>query len=149
MSAPTGQDNGLVSAVYVSSSVRKLDDSEILDILRVSQRNNQRRGITGMLLYKDGNFLQVLEGPNSEITELMETVERDNRHRGFIVLTKKPIKDRQFPSWSMAFKDLGALSAEDQASFSPFLADSFLDEDFRSKPDRSYKLLLHFKENIR
>ncbi len=149
MSAPRGQENGLVSTVYVSSSVRKLNDSEILDILRTSQKNNQRRGITGMLLYKDGNFLQVLEGPHAEITDLMETVERDNRHRGFIVLTKKPIKERQFPNWSMAFKDLGALSAEDKAAYSPFLADSFLDEDFRTKPDRSYKLLLHFKENIR
>lgn len=149
MSAPGWPENGLVSTVYVSSSVRKLEDSEILDILRVSQRNNQRRGITGMLLYKDGNFLQVLEGPESEITGLLQIVETDNRHRGFIVLTKKSIPERQFPNWSMAFKDLGAVSAEDQAAFSPFLENSFLDESFRSKPDRSYKLLLHFKENIR
>lgn len=149
MSTPADQENGLVSLVYVSSSTRKLTDAEILEILRTSQRNNERRAITGMLLYKDGNFLQVLEGRDAEVTDLVERVERDARHRGLIVLTKKRIQERQFPNWSMAFKDLGALSAQDQAAFSPFLADSFLDEDFRGKPDRSYKLLLHFKENIR
>lgn len=149
MSVSTGQQGDLVSVVYVSSSVRKLDESEILDILRISQRNNQRRGITGMLLYKDGNFLQVLEGPDAEVSQLLETLERDPRHRGFIILIKKRIPERQFPNWSMAFKDLGTLSPEDQAAFSPFLSSSFLDEDFRSKPDRSYKLLMHFKGNIR
>ncbi len=102
-----------------------------------------------MLLYKDGNFLQVLEGSDTSVTELMETVERDNRHRGVLVLTKKPIQERQFPNWSMAFKNLGALSDEDKVAFSPFLSGSFLDEDFRRKPERCYKLLLHFKESIR
>lgn len=149
MSTAGGPEDHLISTVYVSSSVGKLGDSEILEILRTSQSNNQRREITGMLLYKDGNFLQVLEGPHTNVTELMETVERDNRHRGFIVLTKKRINERQFPNWSMAFEDLGALSEEDKAAYSPFLTSSFLDEDFRLKPDRCYKLLMHFKENIR
>lgn len=149
MSARPGKDSQLVSLVYVSSGVRKLDDSEILDILRTSHRNNERLDITGMLLYKDGNFLQVLEGPEQAVTKLMETVERDSRHRGLIVLTKKPIEERQFARWSMAFQDLGKLSAEDRVGFSPFLSGSFLDEDFRRQPDRSYRLLLHFKGNIR
>lgn len=139
----------LVSLVYVSSSVRKLDDSEIVEILRNSRRENKRRDITGMLLYKDGNFLQVLEGKEAKLTELMEKIERDGRHRGMILLMKKNIEERQFADWSMGFRDLGALSKDDQAAFSPFLTDSFLDEDFRGKPDRCYKLLLHFKGNIR
>ncbi len=143
------ENNQLVSLVYASSSRRKLEDGEILEILRTSQRNNSRRDITGMLLFKDGNFLQVLEGSEAAVTELMETVERDPRHRGLIVLTKKPVTERQFPNWSMAFKDLGALSDQDKAAFSPFLAHSFLDEEFRRRPDRCYKLLLHFKQNIR
>jgi Sensors of blue-light using FAD len=139
----------LVSLVYVSSSVRKLDRAEILEILRTSQRNNQQRDVTGMLLYKDGNFMQVLEGPEPALVKLMETVERDNRHRGVIVLTKRPIQERQFPNWSMAFRDLGDLSEEDKEAFSPFLAGSLLDGEFRRKPDQAYKLLLRFKDNVR
>jgi len=65
------------------------------------------------------------------------------------VLMKKALEERQFPNWSMAFRDLGALSDQDKAAFSPFLTHSFLDEDFRQKPDRCYRLLLHFKGNIR
>lgn len=149
MNASADHQNELVSLVYVSSSRRHLDDPEILEILRTSQKNNARRDITGMLLYKEGNFLQVLEGSDTAVAELMETLERDDRHRGLIVLSKKPIHERQFPNWSMAFQNLGTLSDEDKTAFSPFLSGSFLDEDFQQKPDRAYKLLLHFKKNIR
>ena len=139
----------LISLVYVSSSVRELEDSEVIDILRTSRTNNSSRGITGMLLYKDGNFLQVVEGPEDVITNLMEKVERDNRHRGLIILTKRPLQERQFADWSMAFTDLGSLSEEDKAAHSSFLTDSFVDDEFRQRPDRSYKLLLHFKDSVR
>ena len=149
MSASPNLENELISLIYVSSSLSKMSDAEILDILRTSRKNNQELGITGMLLYKDGNFLQVLEGARETVRELMDTVERDSRHRGLIVLTQAPIKERQFPNWSMAFQDLDTLSEEDKAAFSPFLTDSFLDEDFRRKPDKCYRLLLHFKGNIR
>ena len=47
----------LAAAVYVSSAVRPLTEDEILDILLVARQNNERLGVTGMLLYRDGNFL--------------------------------------------------------------------------------------------
>jgi len=120
MSTTLAPEENLVSLVYVSSGTRQMDDSEILDILRASRNKNARLQITGMLLYKDGNFLQVLEGREEALSELMGYIERDNRHRGVITLLKKPLAQRQFPDWSMAFKNLSKLSPEDLGANSDF-----------------------------
>ena len=148
MSQITEQEPGLVSLVYVSSGVRQFNKQEVLDILQASRRNNARLRITGILLYQDGNFMQVLEGTEQDLSELMHSIERDQRHRGVIVLLKKAIRERQFPHWSMAFKDLSELPPEDAAAFSPFLQGSAADEQFRSKSEACYKLLLRFKANL-
>ena len=139
----------LVSLVYVSSATSEFQSQELHEILRTARNNNQRLDITGMLLYKDGNFMQVLEGPGEAVNGLMSFIEKDSRHRGMIVLIKKPIAERQFTAWSMAFKDLNNLSPKDKAGYSPFLTESLLEQEFQTKPDRCYKLLLHFKKNIR
>lgn len=149
MAAPTDTRQDLVSLVYVSSAAREFQPPELIDILRTARMNNERLHVTGMLLYKDGNFMQVLEGPGQAITQLLGSIERDDRHRGMIVLIKKAIEQRQFAQWCMAFRDLNDLSADDQAGYSSFLAGSLLDQEFRAKPDRCYKLLLHFKNNMR
>lgn len=149
MSAVATEVQNLISVVYVSSGIRHFEPEEIIEILRKARENNQKQDITGMLLYKDGHFLQVLEGPNKAVNELLQRIETDPRHRGMIQLMKTPLTERQFPNWSMAFKDLDQLSPEDTAAYSPFLTESLLDEEFRSKPDRCYRLLLQFKKSIR
>ncbi len=149
MSTTSTAEQNLVSLVYISSGVRKMEDSEILEILRSSRTNNARLNITGMLLYKDGNFLQVLEGTEEALSKLVAHIEKDGRHRGVITLLKKPIAERQFPDWSMAFKNLSKLSPEDLGANSDFFDASFVDDRFRSSPERCYKLLLHFKNNMR
>lgn len=149
MSTEAAQNNGLVSLVYISSSIRLLDRQEIFEILRKSRANNGRLDITGMLLYKDGNFMQALEGPEAKVSDLFSRIERDTRHRGLITLIKKPIQERSFANWSMAYRDLNGLPPDDAEAVSPFLTNSLLDQEFRSKPELSYRLLLHFKQNLR
>jgi hypothetical protein len=56
----------------VSSATRRLSVAELADILRVSRADNQRDEITGMLLYKDGNIMQVLEGAEEKVSALIE-----------------------------------------------------------------------------
>jgi len=52
----------MLSIVYVSSATRPLEENELLDMLKTCQRNNARTNVTGLLLYKGGNFMQALEG---------------------------------------------------------------------------------------
>ena len=148
MATITAKQEPLTSIVYVSSG-RSQHQANVMEILRVSRLNNTRLNITGMLAYKDGNFLQVLEGQDPILGRVIEKIGRDDRHSGMIVLAKTHIEKRLFPDWSMAFRELKDLPAEDASAYSPFMDGSMLDDKFRSRPELCYKLLLSFKQSMR
>ena len=99
----TSLQSTLFRLMYVSSGVRLFSDKELGELLAVARRNNAQLGISGMLLYLDGNFLQVLEGNESDVRRLLATIDKDVRHRGLIVLISQSIETRAFPDWSMGF----------------------------------------------
>jgi|SRR6478672_847991 len=73
----------------------------IADILSVSQRNNDRDGLTGALAIIDGWFLQVLEGRPSAIDSLLRRLGSDSRHSDIVILDRRPVAGRLFGEWSM------------------------------------------------
>lgn len=77
--------------------------AEIEGILNVARRNNHDHGITGALLYSNGCFAQVLEGPLSAVEAVFEKIELDARHHDVKILYFKPLATRSFGGWSMAF----------------------------------------------
>ena len=77
--------------------------AEIERIFHIARRNNHDRRITGALLYSNGCFAQVLEGPLSSVEEIFEKIELDARHSDVKVLHFKPLAKRNFDQWSMAF----------------------------------------------
>ena len=84
--------------------------ADIGRILAVSRRNNARDGITGGLLFSDGCFAQVLEGPLHAVESAFERIQCDERHSDVTVLQSGPIATRDFPEWTMAFAGPGAES---------------------------------------
>ncbi len=93
----------LEQVVYVSSSQGMLPPGELRDILKVSRRNNARDEITGLLLYEDGNFFQLLEGEHDKVEACFERIGGDPRHSGVIVILREEIKRRSFDDWSMGY----------------------------------------------
>ncbi|WP_181707613.1 BLUF domain-containing protein [Chthonobacter rhizosphaerae] len=71
------------------------------EILGVSQRNNQRDGVTGSLIFDKVWFLQILEGNLEIIQATYKRIEKDSRHREATVMTVRPLIQRQFPDWGM------------------------------------------------
>ena len=63
-----------------------------------------------LLLYADGNVMQVLEGEKAVVLELFQTIKLDKRHSGIFVLVEQEIAARQFASWSMGFKRKRAMN---------------------------------------
>lgn len=139
----------MISLIYVSSAVRLFTDAELVELLRVSRENNQQENVTGMLLYKGGNFLQVLEGPEEAVLRLYQKISQDPRHVDVMQLIKESIQERHFPDWSMGFQNVDQLSPEDLPGFTLFLEDDFASEAFRQNPKRAYIILLNFKNNMR
>ena len=141
--------DSLVELVYVSSAVRLFSDMEIVGILTEARRNNARAGLTGMLLYRDGNFLQVLEGPEAAVRATFQKIERDQRHRGIFLMKNSLIAERSFSEWQMAFRDISGDQVKQIEGYSPFMELSFTADDFRSKPDFAVRMLLQFKDKLR
>ncbi len=137
----------MLSLVYVSSATRLLSNADLLDILRVSRLNNGSLSITGMLLYKEGNFMQVLEGPDEAVRQIYTRIAADPRHRGLIKLLEDQISERQFANWTMGFKNLDDLTGE-VPGYTGFPRDSFVSDTFQNQPTRAQKLLLMFRDNM-
>jgi hypothetical protein len=76
---------------------------EIRIILSAVHRNNPPAEVTGALLFNEGLFAQVLEGPVDSVSRIFETIQRDRRHSDVTVLQNIEAEHRDFPDWSMAF----------------------------------------------
>lgn len=140
------ENTELISVLYVSSATASYSDGQLIDFLRSWRDHNTENRITGFLLYEQGNFIQVLEGPDAAVHELVESIQGDARHSGMIILWQRGITEREFGTWCMGFRKLSELDAEDQKAFSTLLEDSKSDDRFRSHPGASHKMLVQFKE---
>ena len=93
----------LEQLVYVSTAVREFGDAELGPILDASVRHNRQNGVTGILLYARGCFLQVLEGEAAALDEVMARIMDDTRHRDVFILDRTAIAQRDFGEWYMSF----------------------------------------------
>jgi hypothetical protein len=133
------------SLTYVSSAVTSFSKDDLAALLNQCARDNKLVGITGMLLYKDGNFMQALEGPEDNVRHVHGKITADSRHRGLITLLQSPIDERQFPNWSMSFRDLTGFKPVGNGAYNEFLNTPLTGEEFSGNPSRAQKLLTMFK----
>jgi len=98
----------LHALVYVSVATRALSAEELEHLLDRARVRNTQEGVTGVLLYSYGNFIQYLEGPASGIERVYAVIKSDHQHHGIIELMREPIHSREFSSWSMAFRNISA-----------------------------------------
>ena len=94
--------------VYSSTAVQPLSHGALADLLEQSRADNVARRVTGMLLYRQRRFLQLLEGDEAVVRALYATISVDDRHSDMAVLREGRRLFRQFPTWTMAFRDLAA-----------------------------------------
>lgn len=133
MSAPSE----LCSIAYVSSATQLFDAAELEALLVDARQFNLEHGVTGVLLYGDGNFMQYFEGSDQGVQAAYERIRASRRHVNIIELLNEPVARRSFADWQMGFvrpteSELVALStaswrkaaaqAADSADMSPGLA---------------------------
>jgi FAD-dependent sensor of blue light len=138
----------MFSMVYVSSAIDQFSEAGLRELLATSRTNNTRLGLTGMLLYKEGSFMQVLEGDEAAVRALYAKIGLDPRHRGLLTLLQGPLEERLFPDWSMGFRDLSSAEARSTEGFSEFMNTPLTGAEFSSDPARCQKLLLTFKKHM-
>lgn len=96
----------MIRLIYMSSASGEINEDDLLELLAQSRVRNEAQNITGMLLYKDGVFLQVLEGEAKDVDDIYKSILLDKRNTGHYLIERKRITERQFPNWSMGFEDL-------------------------------------------
>ncbi|HTE43380.1 MAG TPA: BLUF domain-containing protein [Steroidobacteraceae bacterium] len=139
----------MLSLVYASSASRPITDSDLDQLLAAARLNNERHGITGLLLYKDGNFMQAIEGPDEAVNRVFDHIRQDSRHHGVLLLLKQQVTERQFPNWSMSLQNVDRLGEPHRSELSKFLSDQFTAESYRNNPAAAVKLLLTFRDIVR
>lgn len=100
----------LVRLMYASRASAPMDQEELTAILRQSKAHNPGTGITGVLCYSGGIFIQVLEGGRDAVNRLYLRIATDTRHHDVVLLTYDEISERRFAGWSMGQVNMSRLN---------------------------------------
>ena len=96
----------IFSTVYVSTASETWDQDGLKALLARCRSRNAAAGVTGLLLYRDGVFMQVLEGEEEAVRALYRRIAHDPRHHDVTNIWVAHAPQRRFPDWSMGFRNL-------------------------------------------
>ena len=95
--------NSVYQLVYVSAATEHFGAAELGELLDKARIKNSELGISGVLLFRDNSFFQVLEGHQESVQSLYDRIRQDPRHDQTLVLSERTLSDRNFGAWAMGF----------------------------------------------
>lgn len=137
----------LIHIVYVSFSEKELTEDELDKLLVNIRKRNKQQKVTGLLLYNDGSFIQLIEGSSQIIKNLFEVIKKDPRHTNVVLLLEEPIQKRAFPDWSMGYFKLNKDQMKSIPGFSDFMHSDNSVSIVESTTREAMKLLNSFKRH--
>jgi len=133
----------LIQLIYCSVANHMFSNEELDGLLRIARKNNAKEDITGMLLYSEGSFFQVLEGEEEKIKHLFKTINKDKRHHSITIVIQESIAERSFADWTMGYVDIKPEDVETIIGANDFL---YSEQTFtKLGRGRAKKLLAAFK----
>lgn len=140
----------IYTLVYASSASWRMEEAELQDILQKARNHNSRVDISGLLLYAEGNFLQILEGDEDQVNALYDKIEKDRRHTGMIRLMTLRSDERNFPDWSMGYKRISSQDLEASVpGFSDFFHSKAVSQNMKDKMNAAiWTMLTSFRKIV-
>jgi len=134
----------LMHCVYASAAKSHIETAELTELLQAARKHNEGAGITGMLLFTEGSFFQVLEGAPDAVVALYARIELDKRHEQVTKIIAEAIPGRHFAQWTMGFSQVSRKELALISGSNDFFggASCFLGLD----SGRAKKLLAAFRE---
>lgn len=96
----------MLSITYLSAASSALTPDALAHLVGQARASNAALGITGILVYSAGTFVQTIEGPQAAVSELYDRIVTDARHTEIIEVWRETTMRRTFSTWTMAFKEL-------------------------------------------
>ncbi len=137
--------------IYCSQATHDVSPDELVALLEVSRRNNEKVGLSGMLLYSSQSFLQVLEGDAVALQETYARIEADDRHINLRLLMDADVAAPLFPDWTMGFEHVDDEDLADELDgFTPATEYPLVNPDLVTNAGVAQTLLkLYAKNRVR
>ena len=111
---------------YFSTASTHFSEEDLENLLKVSKSNNQRNGITGILLFIDGLFLQLLEGRKDNVLNIFKKIQEDERHYDVLKLFEGEKNATNFEKWSMGFRNFPLSEYKNKTGFEDLSNNDFI-----------------------
>lgn len=139
----------MIHLIYISSATKWPTEDDLKALLEQARTRNLRQSITGLLLYGNATYMQVLEGEEKDVHEIFESIKIDPRNTGVVKLVEEKISQRAYRDWSMGFKDLKSCTPEELPGYSDLFLHGNLDKALAIQNKLvSIRLLLSFADKI-
>jgi hypothetical protein len=93
-----------LSLVYMSAATEVFDETALDGLLDDSRKRNTDAGLSGLLVFNSGRFMQLLEGPERPVLDTYARIVADPRHDEVVLLAEESIASRRFGEWAMAYR---------------------------------------------
>lgn len=131
----------LYELLYTSAALTEMDAEALRRLLKQARSKNAQLQVTGLLVYHNREFMQLIEGDEETVLSLWKTIQFDDRHVSARIIYEGPVDERGFADWQMGFRDLGNVEAEALEGFSDFLDKGFTSEVVGEKPSIARDLM--------
>lgn len=137
----------MIHLIYVGSSVGTPSEQDLLDLLEQARCRNWALDVTGMLLYDCNTYMQVLEGAKKDVYRVYNSIRHDQRIERLITLVDEEITHRDFPDWSMGFKNLESQAPQELLGFSEIFSGKVDPHIAARKKELAVELLMSFAKD--
>lgn len=137
----------MIHLIYISSATSWPSENDLKELLEQSRVRNLRQNITGLLLYDNATYMQVLEGSAEDVHDIYSSILKDPRNNANVTLVDEEISQRDFPNWSMGFKNLESCSPEELPGFQDVFGGKLDKEIAVKNTSKALGLLLGFAKN--
>jgi uncharacterized membrane protein (DUF373 family) len=138
----------MIRLSYASTTDHEWSPEELLTLLTSCQTNNAANNITGILLYAQQTFFQVLEGDETVVNKVYEMIQKDKRHKDCTIIEVEKIRERAFPYWSMGFEKIDVKDLHNVKGLNDFFAKDFTPSGFASHKNIVGPLLTHLRGRL-
>jgi hypothetical protein len=130
--------------VYISTAVKSLNHDDLSALLQQCRDSNRKLGITGILLYQQGTFMQMLEGDKQAVLDLYHRISRDPRHTAIHTVLEGDIEQRNFADWSMGFVNMDKTG--ELPPYGDFVDQNLVLRSFSDDAQDAYEFMVKFNQ---